>query len=263
MTAQPQVWHHGLVARWWAEFNLDGPEISHFRAFIDRSGQPALDAACGTGRLLIPYLKSGLDVDGCDISADMLALCADRARVEGLAPRLYQQALHELVLPRAYRTIVLCGGFGLGATRAQDQEALNRLFSHLQPSGTLVFDLYLPYGWPYWTKEARQSLPQPWPEAGDRKRTADGHEIELRRRLLAFDPLDQLATRQIRAILWQNDRILREEEHTLAERLYYRNEVLQMLSIAGFQVTDLLSDHSEQPASSDSEVLTFVATKAS
>ena len=26
MTAQ--TWHYGLVARWWAEFNLDGPEIA-------------------------------------------------------------------------------------------------------------------------------------------------------------------------------------------------------------------------------------------
>ena len=261
MTEQPQVWHHGLVARWWAEFNTDGPEIPHFRSFIDRSGQPALDAACGTGRLLIPYLKSCLDVDGCDISADMLALCEHRARAEGLAPRLFQQPLHELNLPRSYKTIILCGAFGLGGTRNQDQEALNHLFRHLQPGGTLLLDHYLPYGWPYWTKEGRQNLPEPWPEAGDRKRTMDGDEIELRRRLLAFDPLDQVATRQVRAILWRNGRILRKEEHTLLERLYYRNEVLQMLLIAGFQATKVLSDHSEKPASSDSEILTFVATR--
>ena len=26
-TAAAQTWHYGLVSRWWAEFNLDGPEI--------------------------------------------------------------------------------------------------------------------------------------------------------------------------------------------------------------------------------------------
>ena len=261
MTEQPQVWHHGLVARWWAEFNTDGPEIQYFRSLIDRSGQPVLDAACGTGRLLIPYLRSGLDVDGCDISADMLALCEERAKADGLAPRLFQQTLHDLHLPRTYRTIIVCGAFGLGGTRDQDQQALNQLFRHLQPGGALVFDLYLPYGWPYWTKEGRQTLPQPWPEAGDRKRTADGDELELRRRLVAFDPLDQAATRQIRAILWRDGRIVHEEEHTLLERLYFHNEVLQMLSIAGFKFIEVLSDHSHEPASSDSEILIYVATR--
>src|SRR4030067_3664624 len=98
MTEEPQVWHHGLVARWWSEFSTDGPQIKHFQSFIERFGQPALDAACGTGRLLIPYLRAGLDVDGCDISADMLALCEERARAEGLAPRPFHAPLHDLPL---------------------------------------------------------------------------------------------------------------------------------------------------------------------
>jgi len=39
---QPQTWHYGLVARWWAEFNTDGPEIEYFRTFVE-AGQPALE----------------------------------------------------------------------------------------------------------------------------------------------------------------------------------------------------------------------------
>jgi len=77
-----RTWHHGLVAEWWAEFELEGPEIQYFRRFVEE-GQPALDAGCGAGRLLIPWLRAGLDVDGCDASADMVALCRERARREG------------------------------------------------------------------------------------------------------------------------------------------------------------------------------------
>ena len=85
----PQTWHYGLVAKWWAEFNEGGPEIEYFRRFIEDDGQPALDVACGTGRLLLPYLHAGLDVDGCDVSEDMIALCRERAEREGLSPTLF------------------------------------------------------------------------------------------------------------------------------------------------------------------------------
>jgi hypothetical protein len=42
-------------------------------------------------------------------------------------PTLFAQAMHQLDLPRRYRSIVVCGGFGLGGNRAHDLEALWRL----------------------------------------------------------------------------------------------------------------------------------------
>lgn len=87
MADQPQTWHHGLVARYWAEHNTGGPEAAYFRQKLEGSGEPALDAGCGTGRLLIPFLQAGLDVDGCDVSADMLSFCRGRAEREGLKPQ--------------------------------------------------------------------------------------------------------------------------------------------------------------------------------
>ena len=62
---QAQTWHYGLIAKWWAEFNDDfrPHEIPYFQRQIERGGEPALDVGCGAGRLLIPYLRAGLDVD--------------------------------------------------------------------------------------------------------------------------------------------------------------------------------------------------------
>ena len=201
VTDQLQVWHYGLVARWWAEFNTDGPEIDCFRKLIERYGEPALDVSCGTGWLLIPFLRAGLDIDGSDISPDMLDLCSQKARREGLTARLYHQPMHDLALPRKYKTIVVCGGFGLGGSRHQDQEALRRFFHHLEPGGALLLDNYLPYKdadeWRYWVKEERRRLPSPWPPTGGRRQAESGEEIELRSRLAALDPLDQAALRRV------------------------------------------------------------------
>jgi len=263
MTDDPQVWHYGLIARWWAEFNTDGPEIGFFDSAVRLHGEPALDVACGAGRLLVPFLQAGLDVDGCDISPDMLALCEDKARAAGLTPRLYPQAMHELDLPRRYRTIIVCGGFGLGGSRAQDQDALRRFRLHLQPDGTLLLDNYLPYEdaseWSLWVDEERRKLPQPWPAEGRRNRAADGDEIELWTRVADVDPLDQVVTRQIRAVLWSGETAVRQEDYTLLERLYFRNELLDMLDRAGFSDVEVLDGYSDRPASAGSTVLVYVA----
>jgi 2-polyprenyl-3-methyl-5-hydroxy-6-metoxy-1,4-benzoquinol methylase len=79
-----RTWHHGLVARWWAEFNVDGDDIAVFADVIERSGTPALDAGCGTGRVLMPLVQAGLDIDGSDASPDMLEWCRARADAAGL-----------------------------------------------------------------------------------------------------------------------------------------------------------------------------------
>jgi SAM-dependent methyltransferase len=108
MEDQPQTWHYGLVAHWWAEFNRASPEeLAFYQAIIEQDGQPALDLACGTGRLLLPLLQVGLDVDGCDLSPDMLAQCRQQGARDGLTPTLYQQTMHALELPRPYRTIYI------------------------------------------------------------------------------------------------------------------------------------------------------------
>ena len=74
----PKTWHYGLVARYWAEFNHTGPEIAYFKTFVEEGRGPALDVACDTGRLLIPFLRAGLDVDGVDVSEDMSLSVANR-----------------------------------------------------------------------------------------------------------------------------------------------------------------------------------------
>jgi SAM-dependent methyltransferase len=265
MIYTPQTWHYGLVARWWAEFNTTGPEIVYFQQLIERYGQPALDVACGTGRLLLPYLQAGLDVDGCDISPDMLALCREQAARQGLSPRLYAQAMHALDVPRTYKTLFVCGAFGLGGNYEQDQEALRRFYQHIAPGGVLALDLYLPYQhperWQYWVQDKRRQLPAAWPLQGQRRRAADGCEYVLRSRLLALDPLQQLMTLQIRVEVWQQGQLQAAEERTLQERLYFRNELLLLLQHAGFDDIRVYGAYTDAEATAADDILVFIARK--
>lgn len=202
MTAKPTTWHYGLMARWWREFNDDGEDISYFQRLIEKYGQPALDLGCGAGRLLTPFRRAGLDVDGCDISEDMIDRCRERLAAEGLTAQLTTQPIHELDLPRRYRTAILCGSFGIGGNRRDDQEGLRRIHRHLEPGGLLAFDFFLPNleerTWRTWLPANRPELPSRWPKRGDRRRCADGSELELKARVLDFDPLNQVLVREMR-----------------------------------------------------------------
>ena len=259
-----ETWHHGLVARWWAEFNVGGPEVDYFRPFVER-GQPALDAGCGTGRLLVPYLASGLDVDGCDVSGDMIALCRERAEHAGLVPTLLVQALHELDAPRRYRTIVVCGAFGLGSSRDEDHRALERFYEHLEPGGTLVLDNEVPYAnellWSRWTKRGRAELPAPWGPTPEPRRASDGADYALQSRHVALDALEQRATLAIRAYRWRDGVLEAEEEHSLTMNLYFTPELRLMLERAGFVDVQLFGDHTSEPPTSESDFVVFVARR--
>ena len=243
MTQSPETWHHGLVARWWAEFNQGGPEVEYFRRFVEDGGEPALDVACGTGRLLLPYVRDGLDVDGCDVSADMIALCRERAEREGLSPALYVQAMHQLDLPRRYRTIFVCGAFGLGSTRGRDAEALRRFHDHLADGGTLVLDNEVPYAnrrqWRLWPRDGRAGLPEDWPEREERRTASDGSELALRARILELDPLAQTVSYEMQARQWRDDVLAGEEVHRLDVNLYFRDELVLLLERAGFVRIDV------------------------
>jgi SAM-dependent methyltransferase len=261
---QPGTWHYGLVADWWALFNVGGPEIDYYGSFVAR-GQPALDAGCGAGRLLVPWLKAGYDVDGCDVSADMVERCREHARREGLDPQLFVQPLHALEPPRRYRTIVACGVFGLGSTRVQDQEALQRLHDALEPGGTLLLDSEVAYGnhtrWARWPREKRGEFPEPWPDEGMRRTAEDGSTFELRTRALALDPLDQSVVLELRVEKSRDGVVVATEEHTLSMRGYFRDEILLMLDRAGFGEVEVRADYVDEPPTVETETLVFVARR--
>ena len=260
----PTTWHHGLVAEWWALFNTTGDEIAYYQGLVE-AGQPALDAGCGAGRLLVPWLAAGLDVDGCDASADMIERFRERARAAGFEPTLFVQPLHELDPPRRYRTIVACGVFGLGSTREQDKEALRRMHAALEPGGLLALDIEVPWAnaalWRRWTRAERERLPMAVRDWGERRTAPDGSERALRTRTLRVDPLDQSTVLEIEAAKWLDGRQVAHERHELTMRLYFPEETRMLLERAGFADIDVRGGYDDAPPTGDHEFLVFIARR--
>jgi SAM-dependent methyltransferase len=263
------TWHHGLISRYWAEFNVAEPdELAYFRAALQKFGEPALDLGCGTGRILNPLLAEGFQVDGCDISADMIALAGAQASSRGFKPRLSIQPMHELDLGRTYRTIYMCGVFGIGGRRDYDREALRRAYRHLDPGGALLIaNHWFPYAddedgsWTNFLPGHRDNIPRDWPAEGNRRTAADGDEIELLSRLAELDPLTQRETLEMRARLWHAGQIVKEEQYHINLNFYFAQEVLLMLDEAGFHDLAVEGGYTGRPATADDGMVAFVARK--
>jgi SAM-dependent methyltransferase len=263
---RPQTWHYGLIAKWWSEFNVDfrPHEIPYFQRHIERNGQPALDVACGTGRLLLPYLRAGLDVDGCDVSADMIELCREKATREGLSTTLFVQPMHERPAPPVQ------GDLHMRCLRAREHPraglrgapALPRV---LRADGTLLLDIEVPYAdskqWRFWLREERGALPEAPTPPREQQRASDGAEYALRSRMVELEPLGQRVTLAMRAEQWRDGLLQAEEDHLLNIGLYFRNELLLMLERAEFTKVIVQGDHNDSEATSDDDFLVFVASK--
>ncbi len=53
-----------------ADYDLD-----FYRQLAREARGPVLDLPCGTGRVLLPLLKEGIDIEGVDLSFAMLTKC--------------------------------------------------------------------------------------------------------------------------------------------------------------------------------------------
>jgi len=111
------------------------------------AGGPVVELGVGTGRIAIPTAMAGVDVIGVDSSAEMLAVCAERAREAGMDTRL-DLRLGDLRRPPVEERVelVTCPFRAYLHLRddAERLEALGAAHELLRPEGRLVFDVFTP-----------------------------------------------------------------------------------------------------------------------
>jgi SAM-dependent methyltransferase len=265
MTNEPMIWHYGLMAERWGTTILDAPELPYFRQAIDRFGEPVLDVACGAGRLLLPLLRAGIDIDGCDLSSDMLQQCRRSAAMAGFSLHLANQPMDQFEMERRYRTIYICDSFGLAGSRARDLGTLRRCYEHLEAGGALLLNIQAEYAshdsWSNWMPKKRKRLPEPWPKHGSRRVAEDGGENIAYFRLVDIDPLNQRYTREVRIEKKIAGKVVGVEDYALRGNMYLHPEVRLMLEVAGFHSITVHGDYTDVMATAEHKELNFVAVK--
>jgi SAM-dependent methyltransferase len=256
--------YRGMMAQAWDLLRgdtstwTDGP---FWRAVIERQGGPALDVGCGTGRLLLPFIASGLDIDGVDNSPEMLALCRDKAAADGIdvSGRLFEQEMENLALQRRYATIFVPSlSFQLLTDPAAAARAMVRFHESLAPGGVLALSLQSKL-WP-----GRRVPPQmewfDWYKLAEQPRP-DG-TIMRRWIRTRYDHAQRLEHEENRYELLRDGAIVQAETYQRypAVRWYSQEQALALFERAGFTKVTLTAKDSFDSAPAE-ETLFKIAGK--
>lgn len=122
---------------------LMNKEIAWYTKFAQKTGGPILELACGTARLLISLAKAGYNIDGIDLSTDMLEQAGKR--ILRLSPeirsriKLHKMDMSDFRLDCQYALIILAdNSFGQLKTKEQQLSCLKCTCHHLEPGGIFL-----------------------------------------------------------------------------------------------------------------------------
>ncbi|OGN62359.1 MAG: hypothetical protein A3E26_01660 [Chlamydiae bacterium RIFCSPHIGHO2_12_FULL_49_32] len=225
-----------------------GPkEVAFYRDLLKATKGPFLEAMCGSGRLLIPLLRTGLVIDGVDNSAHMLKSCRQRCENQHLHVKLLNQPLQDLTLSQKYSLIFIAiGSFQLIKDRIEALRILKNLRQNLLPGGKLIIETFIP--WDGIKEGIRESIlaDQSDPIISERTiQSPDGFEM-INRSTVTLYFKEQLEMHQTHYEKRGHGELLLTEEEEYAVRWYYRHEMELFLEKAGFSSIEIKDESFEQ-----------------
>jgi len=218
-------------------------DVALYLNFAQRTGDPVLEVACGTGRVLIPLAQTGYRVTGVDISGAMLAVAQEKARRAGVADRVTLVQADALTMSLGQRfplAFVAANSFMHHVTLEEQREALATLCRHLRPGGLLILDLFNPDIRSLLEADGRVELVKSWEEG------ETGATVMKFLRRLASPTAQRLDVTFIYDRVHADGRV----ERTIAPfslRYLWPGEVRLLLESAGYEVEALYGTYDLDP----------------
>lgn len=208
-----------------------------------------LEPGVGTGRILIPLLEKGLNVDGFDISEDMLQICRHNCKKRGLKPYLFKGEMESFFLDKKYQAIIIpTGTFLLLHRREKSIQALKNFYHHLENGGKLILDLFL---------QDNFTLDKPSTRTWE---TNKGEMITLESKRVKVDFINQFTISHHRYEKWSNGQLIQTELEQFPLRWYGVEEFKMVLEQIGFKEILISADYQfGQYPTKSSQMITFEA----
>ncbi len=228
--------------------------LDFYVALARKASGPVLDIACGTGRILLPCLQAGVDIEGLDLFEPMLKTLRAKAATLSLSPRLHQSDMNDFSLPRRYALVMIpFNAFIHNMTQEAQISCLQRCREHLLSGGELVFDTFFPsleiIGAPQNTRVLEGEIPHP--QTGLPIRMYDTR---------SFDRVAQVQHSLNEIELLAADGSVqtthRSEDHA---RYIYKHEMELLLRVAGFARWEIYGDFDRRPLTRENDAMVVTA----
>jgi len=236
-------------------------DVEFYVAEARASGSPVLELGCGTGRVLLPTARAGLEITGLDASANMLARCRAKLDAEPEAVRaravLVRGDLAGFDLGRQFALITVpFRPFQHLLTVEQQLGCLRSARRHLAPRGRLIFDVF--------HVDPSSVYDKAWMEEKEdapATRLADGRIVRRTVRIAGFHRAAQINDVEFCWYVTHTNGRREEIRWRTALRYSYRFELEHLLARAGLNVMALYGDINRAPYGDESPDMIFVAER--
>ena len=241
----------------------DRPDVAFFVEAAKEAGGPILELGCGTGRILIPTARAGVDVVGLDRSAPMLAVCRERLREEAGAVQarveLVQDDMRDFSLCRSFRLVTIpFRPFQHLITVDEQISCLASIRRHLAADGRLILDLFNPSLDALANRKDGEEFGEEPPFTAP-----DGRRVVRRARIVTHDRFNQVNQVELLYDVTHPDGRQERLVQSFAMRYLFRFEVDHLLARSGLAVEHLYAGYDKSPYGSQYPgELIFVARKA-
>ena len=211
------------------------------------SGGPVLELGSGTGRVLIPTARQGIQIVGLDVSPSMLEVCQKQLMLEPeevqARVQLKQADMRDFSLGQVFKLVTIPFRPFQHLITVKDQLAcLECVHQHLMEHGRLVLDVFNP------SLEAltRDDIGQ---EIGEEPEftTPDGRSVIRWHKIVSRDRFNQI--NHVELIYYvthpegQQERLV----HSFPMRYFFRFEIEHLLVCSGFEIEQLYADFDKSP----------------
>ena len=254
----PDYEYYGLMVKYWDLLRGDSSTWEDRFFYLDvikKYGQPVLDVGCGAGRLILDFLSQSMDIDGVDISPEMISLCKQNAESKGLKPNLYIQSMTELQLPRKYKTIIVpSSSMQLLLEPSLPLQAMQRFYEHLESGGVLAIPFMA-----LWEEGA----PLEGEFTQEATRPEDGATVR-RTGWYRFNPKTNMEDTRDTWEIIKDGQVLEAEVHeqTPATRSFTQEEATKLFEQAGFEDIQIFSKFTFEPVKPEDSIFSVLGIKS-
>jgi SAM-dependent methyltransferase len=239
------------------------PDVDFFVEAARASGGPVLEVGCGTGRIVIPTARAGVEIVGLDLSTLMLQVCQKQLLNEPEAVRgrvrLVQADMRKFDLAETFTLVTLPFRPFQHLTTVEDQlSCLETIHHHMTADGRLILDLFNP------SLEAlvQNNLGQEFGEEPEFT-CPDGRRVVRRHKIVSRDYCNQINQVELVYYVTHADGLEERLVHAFPMRYLYRFEAEHLLVRCGFEVEKVYADYDKSPyGSTYPGDLIFVAKQA-